>query len=319
MGPQIDHWTKDLGAEASCTYWSAWGPPVKVSDNPRMFKQCRWMDCRMEWTTQEVYLYEGDLECPGGYTLKWPPGGTGPPTCASDSGGRSVSPHRGAPVEVDEEPVTHSETWRPEDCRYWSNWAAIKDASLRRRGDPLDPLAVVFEPVPPNGKFTIRGLPRNSSILVDGERVRGRTIDMARLPSGLSVIGIVSKDAETEERISFGLNVVSPLEIVVREPLVSAADGSEPVRFSLQVRNRSDADQLVRLAISAAPPGWRAHVVGEPIRLLGPKQSATVRIHARRWSSGGRRKSPLLPFSLQARSVKNERFAATATVYVQRP
>lgn len=312
-GHLIEHKTRDLGAEATCTHWGAWGPPVKIADNPRMFQQCRSMHCRMEWWTQEVYFYEGDLECPAGYTLQGA-------ACTPDDGdGASVSPRRGDPVEFDAEPVHHWKVWDKEDCRYWSNWAAIKDASLKRSGRPLDPLAVVFaKSIPPNGKFTIRGLPRNSSILVNGERVRGRTIDMARLPRGLSVIGIVSNDAETEDRISLGLNVVSPLEIVVREPLVSAADGSEPVRFSLQVRNRSDADQLVRLAISAVPPGWRAHVVGEPIRLLGPNQSATVRIHARRWSGGGR-KSPLLPFSLQASSVKNERFAAAATVYMQRP
>jgi hypothetical protein len=263
MGDLIGQRTIPVGdVESTCADWGPWDPPVKVSDNPRMFRQCHWTDCTMEWMTQTISTYQGDFECPGGYTLEWPAGGTGPPTCTSDSGGKSVSAQRGDPVEVYAEPVRHSKTWRAGECRYWSNWAAIKDASLRRRGHSLDPLAVVFEPVA-SGKFEIRGRPSGSSILVNGERVRGRTIDTSRLPIGLSVIGIVSNDAETDDRILLGLNVVSPLEIVVREPLVSAADGSEPVRFSLQVRNRSDADQL-RPARMDGTCCWRAHSAARP-------------------------------------------------------
>lgn len=69
MGRIIDQWTNDLGAEGSCTDWSAWGPPVRVADDPPLFKQCRWMDCREERTTQVVYLREPDPTCPPGYHL----------------------------------------------------------------------------------------------------------------------------------------------------------------------------------------------------------------------------------------------------------
>jgi hypothetical protein len=324
MPTVIGHRTDEVnGADASCTNWSAWGPSVKVRDNPPLFQQCRWMDCQEDWWTQDFNIMRGDPGCPLGYT--WDGADCVWDGSVADQGDKPTRRGPSSPPgaytwdEPAGDPVQHFKTWSVPECRYWSLWGDIKHASLKRRGRPLDPMEAVFSKgIPPNTKFEIRELPRNSSILVNGERVRGRTLDTSRLPIGLSVIGIVANDAQTDVPVTFGLNVVSPLEIVVREPVINidTTDRYEPVGFSVQVRNRSEADELVRLTVRSPSSGWRAHVVGEPIRLLGPKKSTRVGVDARRWSFGGRKSSALLPFSVEVTSLRGKHSAA-ATVYVE--
>ena len=126
-----------------------------------------------------------------------------------------------------------------------------------------------------------------------------------------------------ERRYQLVTNLVAPLRFIVREPVASLQSGKAPptAKLTASLENQSDSEKLVHLEVTAAPEGWQADLVGQPIRLLTAKGRTTVRVNARRWTGVKERRKPdLLAFSLRpSPSVAAKSRPKSRSTHVRRP
>ena len=320
--------TETFDEETTDSGWSAWSPWKPSNTSPPTFESCRTRTITFRWksrevTTETVYICPSDYikvsndECSYYWTDESTPGASKPGTTGHPSR-IPAEPH----VDYTYGPTTqHESEMLVKECRYYSHFHKFRGRSgLRRAGVPEPHLHSIGELRLVRGsKFSVRGGKSITNVRVNGNPVEGHTIDTADLPTGISAVEIEGEVGDVIKRYHLRMIIVAPLVFVVKEPFSAAGD---EVRLACRIENHSGGDQLVRLEVSGAPEGWRAELVGDPIRLLSPKKGVSVRLRAQRWDSREKKmpEPELLPFTVQASVVGakgTERNLAQATLYAR--
>jgi hypothetical protein len=140
------------------------------------------------------------------------------------------------------------------------------------------------------------------SVTVNGrEHQADQVLDSAELGVGFHQIELVGWDRELGSvRLKMPMSVFSPVEM--RVPPVTEVEISEHVNggiVQVELRNRSQSDQRVRVEMQSVPPGWMALCLGEPAHIIKPGEAVQIDVQVEEMipQSG---EYDLLPFTLRA-------------------